>query len=571
MAIKFLSTVAVDTNVLYVDAAANKVGIGTTSPAVKLDFGSATGKAFHLHTSGTDYYGFNMLQYDTSPQGGPFSTNIFSGNGGDIKLRTASGTSIQSTRLTVKAGGNVGIGTHNPGQKLEVALGTSSGSDGIFVKGEFAGGTAFTASKNPFISLGTSTDSAYTSTIYLGSSATPTDQESKIEFNRSASSVSRLSIYHKGQGTYREHLRFGNPSSSTATSVFFGNVGIGATSPSSKLEVISNDNVGTTKIISAYSLSESQSTSLGYNSVIGSYSLALQTLQTQPITFKPNSVEAMRITSTGNVGIGTTSPGAKLDVSNAGLAAKFVSTQNTGLEVQGGANSQDIAKFKNTGGNVQFVINNGGYVGIGAASPSEKLEVAGNILANATNVAINIGSTISSTPGGGHPNTGAGTLIVGGKTNAGYNYQPGVITLINQNPNIGAGADTGVIQFAGKDDATSGYVSANIKAFTAVAAGTGNSGGGIITLGTSSGYGGPVERFRINQNGNVGIGTTSPGQKLEVDGEVLSDGYRVSAMQTAPAARNSTGTLGEIRITSNYIYVCYATNSWSRVALATSW
>ena len=37
MAIKFLSTVAVDTNVLYVDAAANKVGIGTTSPQEKLD------------------------------------------------------------------------------------------------------------------------------------------------------------------------------------------------------------------------------------------------------------------------------------------------------------------------------------------------------------------------------------------------------------------------------------------------------------------------------------------------------------------------------------------------------
>jgi len=139
-----------------------------------------------------------------------------------------------------------------------------------------------------------------------------------------------------------------------------------------------------------------------------------------------------------------------------------------------------------------------------------------NVIINATNAAVNIGTTISTTPVGGHPNTGAGTLIVGGKTNAGYNYQPGVITLINQNPSIAAGADTGIIQFVGKDDATSGYASANIKAFTAAAAGTGNSGGGIITLGTSPGYGGPVERFRINQNGNVGIGTTSPARKLQV-------------------------------------------------------
>ncbi len=71
--------------------------------------------------------------------------------------------------------------------------------------------------------------------------------------------------------------------------------------------------------------------------------------------------------------------------------------------------------------------------------------------------------------------------------------------------------------------------------------------------------------------GYVGIGTVTPSERLEVNGDILATGYRVSAMQTAPATRNSTGTLGEVRITSNYIYVCYATNSWSRVALATSW
>ena len=74
----------------------------------------------------------------------------------------------------------------------------------------------------------------------------------------------------------------------------------------------------------------------------------------------------------------------------------------------------------------------------------------------------------------------------------------------------------------------------------------------------------------LNSTG-LGIGTTSPSQKLEVDGQVLSDGYRLAAMQTAPATRNSTGTLGEIVIDGNHIYVCYATDSWSRVALDTSW
>ena len=37
MAIKFLNTVAVDTDVLYVDASSNSVGIGTTNPGGKLE------------------------------------------------------------------------------------------------------------------------------------------------------------------------------------------------------------------------------------------------------------------------------------------------------------------------------------------------------------------------------------------------------------------------------------------------------------------------------------------------------------------------------------------------------
>jgi hypothetical protein len=93
-----------------------------------------------------------------------------------------------------------------------------------------------------------------------------------------------------------------------------------------------------------------------------------------------------------------------------------------------------------------------------------------------------------------------------------------------------------------------------------------NSGANQISLLT----GGNV-RMVVNKEGNVGIGATSPSQKLEVGGQVLSDGYRLAAMQTAPAARNSTGTLGEIIIDGNHMYVCYATNSWSRVVLASTW
>jgi len=43
----------------------------------------------------------------------------------------------------------------------------------------------------------------------------------------------------------------------------------------------------------------------------------------------------------------------------------------------------------------------------------------------------------------------------------------------------------------------------------------------------------------------------------------------LTALNTDPASASAAGTLGEIRITSTYIYVCTATNTWKRVAIAT--
>jgi len=73
MAIQFLNTVQVDTDVLYVDTANDRVGIGTTSPAAKLDvYGNLS-----LGTTGD----FNITQ-------SPFTTAVFyvagGGNGGTI-------------------------------------------------------------------------------------------------------------------------------------------------------------------------------------------------------------------------------------------------------------------------------------------------------------------------------------------------------------------------------------------------------------------------------------------------------------------------------------------------------
>ena len=54
-----------------------------------------------------------------------------------------------------------------------------------------------------------------------------------------------------------------------------------------------------------------------------------------------------------------------------------------------------------------------------------------------------------------------------------------------------------------------------------------------------------------------------------VSSSLTAASYNLSALNTAPATASSTGTLGEIRIDANYIYICTATNTWKRVAIAT--
>jgi hypothetical protein len=47
-----------------------------------------------------------------------------------------------------------------------------------------------------------------------------------------------------------------------------------------------------------------------------------------------------------------------------------------------------------------------------------------------------------------------------------------------------------------------------------------------------------------------------------VTGEITLEG-------AAPASSSSSGTAGDIRYDSNYLYVCVATNTWKRSALST--
>jgi hypothetical protein len=105
--------------------------------------------------------------------------------------------------------------------------------------------------------------------------------------------------------------------------------------------------------------------------------------------------EKLTVISNGNVGIGTSAPGGKLDVagslgttsiSSDGAALSFSRNGDNYVAALGGASSNlnlsaTSLLLLNTGGSERMRITNTGNVGIGTAAPVEKLEVSGTVKA----------------------------------------------------------------------------------------------------------------------------------------------------------------------------------------------
>lgn len=89
---------------------------------------------------------------------------------------------------------------------------------------------------------------------------------------------------------------------------------------------------------------------------------------------------------------------------------------------------------------------------------------------------------------------------------------------------------------------------------------------------TTSGAGkGAIFNGEVASTGAVISGQLNGADTFTVskEGNVTSASYKLSALNTAPASATATGTTGEIRVTATHIYVCTATNTWVRAALAT--
>ncbi|WP_083206421.1 tail fiber domain-containing protein [Stappia indica] len=184
-----------------------------------------------------------------------------------------------------------------------------------------------------------------------------------------------------------------------------GNVGIGTTNPTYKLDVngtvrigpyselgstrlyVSDDALG--RAISILSYDGNGAGVIGTTGEAGADNgFVLNAYRGGgKISFQVNGTERMRVTNVGNVGIGTTSPasalhvvGAENDGTNAALrvqsGTQIMILDGNEIDTIGSTNTLSVQG--NNAGNVTLV-NGGGKVGVGTTNPTEKLTVSGNL------------------------------------------------------------------------------------------------------------------------------------------------------------------------------------------------
>lgn len=395
------------------------------------------------------------------------------------------------------------------------------------------------------------------------------------------------------------YLLKGNGVSSVSSSIIFDNgtnVGIGTASPASKLDVsgttttgnitvrgdgveggqITFNNLGNTAgplilDVDGFGRGRLFTTANNADLILG------QLIGTGGVvTFSTSGVERMRVDTSGNVGIGTSSPGFRLDVTGTGRFTGLTQFDNDITLNKATLNYlyfNDALAFARNGVGERMRIDINGNVGIGTSAPSMKLDVYGGSLGTTAGNTLDITDVRGATGN----NTRLVTRLVRGSngsdwTTAALRLQA-VVDVTNQayidmipagatygltfgtggggtpvermridsggNVNIGASAATaaGGIRYLDiyNTENTSGASATDIRLITQNAAGSGTTtldlikyksgafyianaetgSGGIIGFNTSS-----TERARIDASGNFMVGTTSATGLLSVAGLV---------------------------------------------------
>jgi hypothetical protein len=318
------------------------LGIGTASPTSKFQVSDT----FNTYIDGSGLAAGANVWSDTSMKIGVSSNNSLS-----FFTNAVSRGYVKNTGELIWTG-NVGIGTTTPDAALHVA--------GVIPIAPTGSGVLMGLQSNYGI-------------VHLNGST-----GGILDF--SSSGVDRKGrILYDNAGNYMQIQTNGSDKVRIDSS---GNVGIGTTTPTEKLDVS-----GYIKASTGFRMGNYTILSEGGNETI------LSNTAFYGLLFKTNNATRMKITNAGNVGIGTTSPSANLHVvgdvkignSSTGLTMNADSATEflvQGVDTSGGAwNSIHLTADSLTGLYIEKDTNN---VGIGTTAPAEKLDVVGNITASGT-------------------------------------------------------------------------------------------------------------------------------------------------------------------------------------------
>jgi hypothetical protein len=369
------------------------VGIGTTDPAYKLDV--IGGNVRVGKTSNGKYIAENNL--------------------GQSKVV------IDSSGISYLNGGNVGIGTDNPQSKLHVEVVGSTTSSTNLSEINDVGNSNVSRTFKVGSREGTNAPGYSAFGVSISSSADNSSQNKQSVYLMLGSRDPSLNGLHgsqayqvfstpDAQGTYgtgqldfyiRNSVAYGIPNDPAVSSQYWmpslftikssGNIGIGTTNPTDKLHIYggasnytpTGDGTGLFKVTGGASSQYSMYIGIDNNGGYIGHNGA-----SRKLFFDVNETTRMTIDASGNVGIGVTDPTNVLSI-NGGTESVGIKISNTDRLTFGADGTWNYIKGKsgnghyfNTTGGALMVITNDGKVGIGTAAPNTqaKLDVRGNLL-----------------------------------------------------------------------------------------------------------------------------------------------------------------------------------------------
>ena len=432
-----LDTASALTSALFIEET-GYVGIGTTDPGGKLHVMGDANTYIKSQTTGDGDAGFHMKATSVGDETGGINQYAMfiqgANNSGDLRINEdyVNGTWSPTTRLIIQNDtGNVGIGTGDPGAKLDVngtvkATAFAGPVNPNFTAGSVvfqgAGGLAqdnanlFWDDTNNRLGVGTTGPESLLQVHNTSAGADTYFTGSEIVYKKADNSSSYLDKMDTGDLVFRMGAGFDEKMRLTNA----GKLGLGTDAPAQKLHVagarqlLTNPSAGATTFFEVSDSPDLNNNnyilfgvditggamgygsggafmSVGKNGTGTARDLVLHQYDAKSIILATTNTERVRIDADGNVGIGTSAPAADLHVKgidgirvSSGAAApklilydeddddQFKLVHNRG---------DDRLEIKNAASTELMTVSKAGKIGIGTTGPNVKLAVAGQIRA----------------------------------------------------------------------------------------------------------------------------------------------------------------------------------------------